>query len=158
MAAASGTWWLRSEGSAAVVGIGSDFEVRGDAPTTRVGAVGGGAVRERRAPITRSSRSLHADASGCGGHMGYAQAGQVDVCTVLANEMALGTCSTRWGTCGSTRTSRLRCAMSSSSSGLRAWNASSDPWDKRGYEQGAEIMANAGSKTVAVCRTASNRG
>ena len=25
--------------------------------------------------------------------------------------------------------------------GLRSWNASVDPWEERGYEQGAEIMA-----------------
>jgi hypothetical protein len=25
--------------------------------------------------------------------------------------------------------------------GLRTWNASTDPWAERGYEQGAEIMA-----------------
>ena len=84
--------------------------------------------------------------------MGYAQAGRVDVCTVLANEMALRNLLHEMGhvwidqnVSPPVRDEFLQLR------GLRAWNASSDPWDKRGYEQGAEIMANAGSKTVAVC-------
>ena len=31
---------------------------------------------------------FHADRAGCGGHLGYARDGRVDVCTVLVNEMA----------------------------------------------------------------------
>src|SRR4029450_8173574 len=34
--------------------------------------------------------AFHADASGCGGHLGFAKDGHGDVCTVLANEMARG--------------------------------------------------------------------
>ena len=37
----------------------------------------------------RGSRSISiADSAGCGGHLGFAQAGRVDLCTVLVNEMA----------------------------------------------------------------------
>src|SRR3990170_4742951 len=31
---------------------------------------------------------FHGDAEGCGGHLGYAKAGKVDVCTTLVNAMA----------------------------------------------------------------------
>ena len=74
--------------------------------------------------------------------MGYAQAGRVDVCTVLANEMArrnllheLGHVWIDQNVSPPVREEFLHLR------GLRAWNASSDPWDERGYEQGAEIMA-----------------
>jgi hypothetical protein len=85
---------------------------------------------------------FHSSLSGCGGHLGYAQIGRVDVCTVLVNEMArrnlLHEMSHIWIDQNISRATRERFL------GLRhlsAWNDSSDPWPERGCEQGAEIMA-----------------
>lgn len=85
---------------------------------------------------------FHTDASGCGGHLGFAKGGRVDVCTVLVNEMArrnlLHEMSHIWIDQNVSRATRERFL------GLRhlsAWNDSSDPWPERGCEQGAEIMA-----------------
>jgi hypothetical protein len=85
---------------------------------------------------------FHRDSAGCGGHMGYAKGGRVDVCTVLMNEMArrnlLHEMSHIWVDENVSQTVRERFLELR---GLQAWNASTDPWDERGYEQGAEIMA-----------------
>lgn len=85
---------------------------------------------------------FHTDASGCGEHLGYARRGRVDVCTVLVNEMArrnlLHEMGHIWIDEHVSQTVRERFLKLR---GLRAWNASADPWGERGYEQGAEIMA-----------------
>ncbi len=86
--------------------------------------------------------SFHADASGCGGHLGYAKDGHVDVCTVLVNEMSrrnlLHEMGHIWIDQNVSRTDRDRFLEFR---GLGTWNASTADWDDRGYEQGAEIMA-----------------
>ena len=85
---------------------------------------------------------FHADASGCGGHLGYAEDGRVDVCTVLVNEMARRNLLHEMGHVWIDQNVSLavrdrflerRC--------LRTWNASTAEWADRGYEKGAEIMA-----------------
>ena len=85
---------------------------------------------------------FHDDASGCGGHLGYANDGGVDVCTVLVNEMArrnlLHEMGHIWIDQNASRTDRDRFLEFR---GLGTWNASTADWDDRGYEQGAEIMA-----------------
>jgi len=85
---------------------------------------------------------FHADASGCGGHLGYAEDGRVDVCTVLVNEMArrnlLHEMGHIWIDQNVSREERERFLELR---GLLSWNASSADWSERGYEQGAEIMA-----------------
>jgi len=86
--------------------------------------------------------AFHADASGCGGHLGFAKDGHVDVCTVLVNEMArrnlLHEMGHIWIDQNVSRADRDRFLEFRS---LRTWNASTADWDDRGYEQGAEIMA-----------------
>jgi hypothetical protein len=86
--------------------------------------------------------AFHADASGCGGHLGYAEDGHVDVCTVLVNEMArrnlLHEMGHIWIDQNVSRADRDRFLEFR---GLLTWNASTADWDDRGYEQGAEIMA-----------------
>jgi hypothetical protein len=86
--------------------------------------------------------AFHGEVSGCGGHLGYARDGHVDVCTVLVNEMARRNLLHEMGhiwidqnvsPADRDRFLELR--------GLRTWNASTVRWDERGYEQGAEIMA-----------------
>jgi hypothetical protein len=92
--------------------------------------------------VPRVEVHFHRDSAGCGGHLGFARSGRVDVCTVLVNEMARRTLLHEMGhvwidenvsSWVRERFLQLR--------GLRAWNASTDPWDERGYEQSAEIMA-----------------
>jgi len=85
---------------------------------------------------------FHADRSGCGGHLGYARDGRVEVCTVLVNEMARRNLLHEMGhvwidqhVSRSVRNGFLE------RRGLQYWNVASDPWEDRGYEQGAEIMA-----------------
>jgi len=86
--------------------------------------------------------AFHADASGCGGHLGFAKDGHVDVCTVLVNEMArrnlLHEMGHIWIDQNVSRAARDRFLEIRD---LRTWNASTADWDDRGYEQGAEIMA-----------------
>lgn len=85
---------------------------------------------------------FHGSPSGCGGHLGFAKAGRVDVCTVLVNEMArrnlLHEMGHIWIDENVDEALRERFLERR---GLRAWNASTVPWEERGYEQGAEIMA-----------------
>ena len=85
---------------------------------------------------------FHSDASGCSDHLGYAKAGEVDVCTVLVNEMArrnlLHEMGHIWIDENVDEALRGRFLERR---GLLAWNASTVPWEERGYEQGAEIMA-----------------
>jgi len=85
---------------------------------------------------------FHTDASGCGGHLGYARAGRVDVCTILVNEMArrnlLHEMGHIWIDQNVSRAERVRFLKLR---GLRTWNASTADWAYRGYEQGAEIMS-----------------
>jgi hypothetical protein len=86
--------------------------------------------------------AFHSDASGCGGHLGYAKDGHVDVCTVLVNEMArrnlLHEMGHIWIDQNVSYADRDRFLEFR---GLRTWNAPTADWDDRGYEQGAEIMA-----------------
>ena len=85
---------------------------------------------------------FHATPSGCAGHLGFARSGQVDVCTTLVNAMARRTLlhemSHVWldeNVDGATQARFLALRD------LPSWNASSDPWRRRGCEQGAEIVS-----------------
>jgi hypothetical protein len=85
---------------------------------------------------------FHADRAGCGGHLGYARDGRVDVCTVLVNEMARRNLLHEMGhiwidqNVPDTRREQFLDLR-----GLSSWNSSTDPWQERGYEQAAETMA-----------------
>jgi hypothetical protein len=85
---------------------------------------------------------FHGDASGCGGHLGYARDGRVDVCTILTNEMArrnlLHEMGHIWIDQNVSRADRVRFLELR---GLLTWNAPTAGWGYRGYEQGAEIMS-----------------
>jgi hypothetical protein len=85
---------------------------------------------------------FHGSSSGCGGHLGYAQIGRADVCTVLVNEMArrnlLHEMGHIWIDQNVSQRVRERFLELRH---LSTWNASTADWDERGYEQGAEIMA-----------------
>ena len=85
---------------------------------------------------------FHGSSSGCEGHLGYAQIGRVDVCTVLVNEMArrnlLHEMGHVWIDQNVSRAERVRFLEFR---GLRTWNTSTADWGYRGYEQGAEIIS-----------------
>ena len=86
--------------------------------------------------------AFHRGLSGCGGHLGLARQGEVDVCTTLVDPIArralLHEMSHIWLDQNLSDPERERFLEVR---GLHAWNDSSDTWALRGYEQGAEIMA-----------------
>ena len=86
--------------------------------------------------------AFHADSSACGGHLGYAKDGHVDVCTVLVNEMTrrdlLHEMGHVWIDQNVSQSVRERFLELRH---LSTWNASTAEWHERGYEQGAEIIA-----------------
>ena len=92
--------------------------------------------------VPRVEVHFHRDSAGCGGHLGFARSGRVDVCTVLVNEMTrrnlLHEMGHIWIDQNVSPTVRERFFELR---GLRACNASTDPWEQRGCEHGAEIVA-----------------
>jgi hypothetical protein len=140
--ALAGGWSLAARGAAAVE-IRPGVVVFSDDPAQKELARWAVARFERAgldAPTVQIG--FHADRAGCGGHLGYARDGRVDVCTVLVNEMArrnllheMGHIWIDQNVSPPVREQFLQLR------GLRAWNASTDPWDERGYEQSAEIIA-----------------
>ena len=138
-----GTWWLRSTGAAATVAIRHGVEVSGGTREQLAmarWAVGRFETAGLEAPAVVIA--FHRGLSGCGGHLGWALGGEVDLCSTLVNAMSrralLHEMSHIWldryvGASLRERFLDLR--------DLTSWNASSDPWELRGYEQGAEIMA-----------------
>jgi hypothetical protein len=85
---------------------------------------------------------FHQELSDCGGHLGFARDGRIDLCTTLEDAPArrallheIGHIWLDMNTTGSLRDRFLE------SRGLRSWNASDEPWELRGYEQAAEVLA-----------------
>ena len=138
-----GAWWLRSAGATGAIAIRPNVEVRGATPGQLAmarWAVG----RFETAGLVPPAVDIefHGEESGCGGHLGFARSGQVDVCSVLVNAMArralLHEMSHVWldqNVSPSTRATFLALR------GLPSWNSHGDLWRFRGYEQGAEIIS-----------------
>ena len=86
--------------------------------------------------------AFHRGLSGCGGYLGFARHGEIDVCTALVDPIArralLHEMGHIWLDENLNNPERDRFLELR---GLHAWNDYSDPWARRGYEQGAEIMA-----------------
>ena len=143
IAAGLGTWWLRTAGATDVVAIQANVEVVGATPGQLAmarWAIGRFDMAGLEPPAVEIA--FHADASGCGGHFGYAKSGRVDVCTVLVNEMARRNLLQEMGHIWiDEHVSQTRRERFLELRGLPSWNASTDQWDERGYEQGAEIIA-----------------
>jgi hypothetical protein len=75
-------------------------------------------------------------------NFGYARGGRVDICTVLVNEMTRRNLLHEMGHVWiDENVSQEVRAQFLELRGLRSWNAWRDPWDERGCEHGAEIMA-----------------
>ncbi len=86
--------------------------------------------------------AFHRGLSGCGGHLGFARQGEVDLCTTLVDPIArralLHEMGHIWLDQNLSDAERERFLEAR---GLHAWNDPSDTWSLRGYEQAAEIMA-----------------
>ncbi|HET7235396.1 MAG TPA: hypothetical protein VFK59_03080 [Actinomycetota bacterium] len=86
--------------------------------------------------------AFHLDLSRCGGHLGFARQGEVDLCTTLVDPIARRALLHEMGHIWLDQNlSDLERERFLEVRGLHAWNDSSDTWALRGYEQGAEIMA-----------------
>jgi hypothetical protein len=85
---------------------------------------------------------FHADLSGCSGHLGVATPGRVDVCTLsvdpASRHAVLHELGHVWLVVNTVQALRDRFLRLR---GLSDWNEGSDPWELRGYEQAAEIIA-----------------
>jgi hypothetical protein len=137
-----GAWWPRP-GRAAPVEIGAGVVVSGatDAQVELVRwAIGRFTITGLALPAV--TIRFHGDVADCGGHLGFARAGVVDVCTTLVNAMTrrnlLHELGHIWLDANADDAARTRFMELR---GLRAWNDPSDPWARRGYEQGAEIIS-----------------
>ncbi|MCI0633159.1 MAG: hypothetical protein L0206_04480 [Actinobacteria bacterium] len=140
-AALTGVWLTAGVGSA--VDVRSNVEVSGTTPEQLV--LARWAVRRFEAaglepPVVEMS--FPSDPSGCDGHLGFAHVDRVSVCTTLVNTMTRRTIlhemSHIWldqNVDGATIQRFLAVRE------LSSWNSSDDPWELRGYEQSAEIMA-----------------
>jgi hypothetical protein len=135
--------WLGFEGARPAVAIRSNVAVSGATPE-QLELVRWAVGRFQAAGLEPPAVEIafHDDGSGCGGHLGFARVGRVSVCTTLVNAMTRRTVlhemSHIWLDSHTTQSLRDRFV---SFRGLRSWNAASDPWELRGYEQGAEIMS-----------------
>jgi hypothetical protein len=85
---------------------------------------------------------FHADLRDCDGYLGYTIHGQIDVCTMAVDDMTdhalLHEMSHAWLDANTNQALRDRFLELR---GLRSWNEAHDPWELRGYEQAAELMA-----------------
>lgn len=138
-----GAWWLRATGATAAVSIRPKVEVVG-ATREQVEMVRWAVGRFEAAGLEPPAVQIefHGARSGCGGHLGFARRGTVDVCNTLVNAMArralLHEMSHVWldqNVDDVTEEGFLALR------GLPSWNALDDPWRLRGYEQGAEIVS-----------------
>jgi hypothetical protein len=142
-AAPFGVRWMRSAGATNAVVIRPNIEVTGATPQ-QLALTRWAVSRFELAGLNPPAVEIafHGDPSACRGHLGWAESGRVQVCTVLANEMSRRDLLHEMGHIWLdqnvgiwTRNAFLRAR------GLSSWNSSSDPWELRGFEQGAEIMS-----------------
>jgi hypothetical protein len=83
---------------------------------------------------------FHTRVSACRGYFGRARMGTVDVCApdAMTRRVLLHEMSHVWLDQNVSDMVRERFLVLR---GLGSWNASSDPWELRGHEQGAEILS-----------------
>jgi post-segregation antitoxin (ccd killing protein) len=134
--------WLSSAGSSAVL-VRSQVEVTKATPQ-QLDLIRWAVGRFEAAGLEPPAVEIefHDDPNGCGGHLGYAKAGHVDVCTALVNAATrrapLHEMSHAWLE-QNARPSTV--ARFLDLRGLTSWNSSRDPWPLRGCEQAAEIIS-----------------
>ena len=137
-----GARWLRSIEAVEPIAVGPDVLVAAATPEQLQlvrWVLGRFEAAGLEAPAVEIE--FHGDPGGCGGHLGYARGGRVDLCTSLVNAMTrrviLHEVAHIWldqHLAGSIRERFIELR------GLRAWNDSTDVWRLRGYEQAAEIL------------------
>lgn len=136
-------WRLGSAQAAAAVPIRTEV-VAYEADADQIQMTRWAANRFERAGLRVPEVEIHfhRHLSDCRGYLGYARAGRIDLCTDLVDTPARRAILHEMGHIwldehfpSSERVSFLRLRH------LAAWNASDDPWNRRGYEQGAEVMA-----------------
>jgi hypothetical protein len=109
-----------------------------------------------RAPSVRIA--FHDEPDGCREHLGFARGDRVDVCTALVNAMTrralLHEMGHVWLDQHSTPSIR---AGFLALRRLPSWSSPSDPWQLRGFEQGAEIIAWALGERILTAQIPDNR-
>jgi hypothetical protein len=143
LGALGAAWWLRSAKASAPTAIRPGVLVSAATPDQL--ELAKWAVRRFEAADLHPPSveiEFHRDPSGCAGHLGFATNGHVDLCSTLVNSMARRALLHEFGHIwldqnldADVRARFLQVRA------LRSWNASSDPWELRGYEQGAEIIS-----------------
>lgn len=85
---------------------------------------------------------FHEDLSGCDGHLGYAKGGRIDLCMPLVDAPARRALLHEMGHLWLDENfAPLERTLFLELRGLSSWNSLNDPWNLRGYEHGAEVMA-----------------
>lgn len=134
------------------VAVGSNIRVFGGDPE-HVRLVRWAAARyeTRGLGVPTVDVHFHSDTSGCYGHVGSELGGRVDVCVVIVFELGRETLLHEMGHVwiGENVTDSVR-ERFLEMRGLRAWNETTVPWDDRGFEHGAEIIAwSLGNRSMA---------
>jgi hypothetical protein len=130
-------------GAEASVHVGSDVRLFG-ATAAQVELSGWAVNRYEIARLHAPAVEIHFhdDVSACGGYWGWAQGGRIDFCTsdvdAKARRAILHEMGHIWLDEHLTPSVRERFIALR---GLSDWNAASDPWRLRAYEQGAEVLA-----------------
>ncbi len=143
LAAAVLGWQFGSAVAGASVSIRPQFLVYGASPEqVQMARWAAGRFEIAKLRVPEVEIHFHDDLSDCDGHLGYAVDGRVDLCTsrvdaptrrALLHELGHVWLDENLAPWVQTAFLRLR--------DLSAWNSSSDPWNLRGYEHGAEVMA-----------------
>ena len=125
------------------VAVGSSVRVfGGDREHIRLVRWAATRFETRRLGVPAVDVHFHPDTSACYGHLGSQLGRRVDVCVVsvfeLGRETVLHEMGHAWIEENVTDSVRERFLEMR---GLRAWNETTVPWDDRGFEHGAEIIA-----------------
>jgi hypothetical protein len=152
-------WRLGVAGADAAIKIRPQVEVS-DASREQVELVRWAIGRFEVAGLTAPSVRIafRDDADDCGEHLGFARGDRVDVCAALVNAMTrrillheVGHVWLDQNTGPSTRRGFLELR------GLPSWNSPGDPWELRGFEQGAEIISWALGERILTAQIPDNR-
>ncbi|GBC87665.1 hypothetical protein HRbin12_01682 [bacterium HR12] len=123
--------------------VGTSVVVRGGSPE-QLDLVRWAVRRFERAGLRPPALEVrfHATRSGCEGHLGYYRAGGVDLCGTNVNLVTrrnlLHEMAHAWTEANLQLEERERFLEVR---GLSSWNAVTEPWQERGFEQAAEILA-----------------
>jgi len=149
------TRWIGTVSVAAIAFSGVGTSRPGEVSAPRGVTVSGGTVEQQELAHWAIGRfeaaglelppieiRFHAGGGGCGGHLGYSRGEIVDVCSTLVNLMSrrivLHELAHAWAAVNVTGATRERFL---SLRGLDNWNDVAVPWNERGFEHAAEVIA-----------------